>query len=207
MSSAAATTSAGGASGWRDPDRSGAAVDRDRLLCGRCREVEVGEVGTEGVVELAGDVALEAADDLGFAQALGGAAVGVGAGASTVAEPADGDQVERSVGLAVAAAAEPVSARASGGGGDWTGSAETGEGAVVRKPLDVLAGGGEQLAGVLGRDAEQARRSRRGRRDQRGELLVEQPDLPVEVAHASGDAAQRELCRLQRLVQSRPIGP
>ena len=31
--------------------------------------------GAEGVVELVGDVALEAADDLGFAQAFGGAAV------------------------------------------------------------------------------------------------------------------------------------
>src|SRR6266536_6206997 len=123
MSSAAATTSAGGASGWRDPDRSGAAVDRDRLLCGRCREVEVGEVGTEGVVELAGDVALEAADDLGFGQALGGATVGVGAGASAVAEAADGDQVDCAVGVAVAAAVEPVAARASGGGGDRAGAA------------------------------------------------------------------------------------
>src|SRR6266498_4636484 len=129
MSSAAAWAGAGGAG------RSGAAVDRDRLLCRRRREVEVGEVGTEGVVELAGDVALEAADDLGFGQALGGATVGVGAGASAVAEAADGDQVECAVGVAVAAAVEPVSARASGGGGDRAGAAEAGEGAVVGEPL------------------------------------------------------------------------
>ena len=60
---------------------------------------------------------------------------------------------------------------------------------------------------MLGRDAEQARRSWRGGRDERGEVLVEQLDLPVELADAFGDAAQRELGRLQRLVQLRPIGP
>jgi hypothetical protein len=37
--------------------------------------VEVGEVGLEGVVDLAGDVALEAAEDLEFGLAFGCAAV------------------------------------------------------------------------------------------------------------------------------------
>src|SRR6266542_5746292 len=165
--SAAASPGAGGA------DRSCAAVDRDRSLCRHRRRSELGKIGAEGVVELAGDVALEAADDLGFGQALGGATVGVGAGASAVAEAADGDQVERAVGLAVAAAAEPVSARASGGGRDWAGAAETREGAVVRESLDVLASGDDELAGVLGGDAEQAHRPWRGGRDERGEVLVE----------------------------------
>src|SRR6266849_44621 len=132
---AAASPDAGGA------DRSCPAVDSDRSLCRHGRRAEVGKIGAEGVVELAGDVALEAADDLGFGQALGGATVGVGAGASAVAEPADSDQVECAVGFAVAAAVEPVSARASGGGGDRTGAAWLGEGAVVGEPLDVLAGG------------------------------------------------------------------
>src|SRR6266581_274551 len=104
MSSASSAASVGVGGG----DRAGAAVDRGRVSCWRDEGVEVGEVGAEGVVELAGDVALEAADDLGFGQALGGAPVGVGAGASAVAEPADGDQVECAVGLAVAAAVEPV---------------------------------------------------------------------------------------------------
>src|SRR5207244_7389319 len=147
--SAAASADAGGA------DRSCSAVDSDRSRGRHGRGAEVGEVGAEGVVELAGDVALEAADDLGFGQALGGATVGVGARASAVAEPADGDQVECTVGLAVAAAVEPVSARASRGGGERTRAAEAGEGAVVGEPLDVLAGGDKELAGVLGGDAEQ----------------------------------------------------
>jgi len=50
---------------------------------------EVGEVGLQGVVGLAGDVALEAADDLAFGLALLGAARGVGLGASAIAQAAD----------------------------------------------------------------------------------------------------------------------
>ena len=53
---------------------------------GRCVAREVGE---QGVVELAGDVALEAADDLGLGLAFGGAALGVVAGALAVTELAD----------------------------------------------------------------------------------------------------------------------
>src|SRR5712691_1014236 len=58
----------------RDPGRSGAAGDRDRLAGWCWRWEEAGEIGAEGVVELAGDVALEAADDLAFGEAFGGAA-------------------------------------------------------------------------------------------------------------------------------------
>lgn len=138
-----AVASGGGRSGEGDADRLGAAADRDRLPCRRGRRAELGEVGAEGVVELAGDVAVEAADDLGFGQALGGATVGVGAGASAVAQPTDGDQVECTVGLAITAPVEPVSARASGGGGDRACATEAGEGAIVGEPLDVLTGGDE----------------------------------------------------------------
>jgi hypothetical protein len=44
------------------------------------------EAGDEDVIELAGDAALEAADDLGLGLAFGGAALGVGAGAVAVGE-------------------------------------------------------------------------------------------------------------------------
>src|SRR5580693_8072395 len=76
--------------------------ERRSRLCG------VGEVGLEGVVDLAGDVALEAAHDLALGFAFGGAALDVGAGALAVAQAADGDEVKRSVGLAVAAVVEAV---------------------------------------------------------------------------------------------------
>src|SRR4051794_1992498 len=92
----------------RSADRSGAAGDGDdwgeRSGRGGLRE----QVGGEGVVDLARDVALEAADDLGLGLAFGGAPRGVGAWAVAVAQGADGDHVQRAVGVAVAAVVEAV---------------------------------------------------------------------------------------------------
>jgi hypothetical protein len=68
------------------------------------------------------------------------------------------------------------------------------------KALDVLAGGDEQLSGVPGRDAKQLGCAWRGARDEVIELLVERCDLRVEVLDAPGQAAQRELGGLPRLV-------
>src|SRR5262245_31776663 len=59
-------------------------------------------------VDLAGDVPLEAADDLLLGQAFFGAPVDVGAGGRVGAHPGDDDPVEGVVGLAVAAGVEPV---------------------------------------------------------------------------------------------------
>ena len=55
-------------------------------------------------VELAGDVALEAADDLAFGESFVGPAFYVGAGGFVVSQSHDGDDVEGAVGLSVAAA-------------------------------------------------------------------------------------------------------
>jgi len=90
-----------------DADGAGAADDRGGAR-GLWLVVEVGEVGLEGVVDLAGDVALEAAEDLSLGLAFGRASLRVGAGALAVAQAADGDEVECSVGLAVAAVVEAV---------------------------------------------------------------------------------------------------
>src|SRR5690606_14532949 len=79
------------------------------------------------LVELAGDVAFEAADDLLLGQAVFGASFHVGAGAGVPAQAADGDPVERFVGLSVAAAVEAVPAGLAGRGGDRGGTAEHGE--------------------------------------------------------------------------------
>src|SRR5712691_7828250 len=106
----------------------GAAGDRDRVAGWCWRWEEAGEIGAEGVVELAGDVALEAADDVAFGEAFGGAAGGVGAGSGAVVQPADGDHVQRLVRLAVAATVESVARRASGAGGDRGGGADAREG-------------------------------------------------------------------------------
>src|SRR5438093_7458260 len=107
------------------------------------------QIGAERLVDLAGDVALEAADDLAAVEAFGFASLGVGAGAGVVAEAADGDHVECAVGLAVAAVVEAVAAGAAAAGLDRGGGAELGEGRFAAEALDVLAGGDEQLAGAL----------------------------------------------------------
>ena len=104
----------------------------------------------ECVVDLAGDVELQAADDLGLRQAFVGSALGVGAGAWVVAEAAKNDNVERIVGAAVTAAIEPVWVGASAAGGDRRGAAEVREGGFGLDPVKVVAGADEHLAGDLG---------------------------------------------------------
>src|SRR5436305_2908576 len=103
----------------------------------------------------AGDVALEAAEDLAFVEAVGGALGGVGLGALAVAEAADGDHVERSVGLSVAAGVEAVAVGAAGACLDRGGAADLGEGCFAVEAVDVLAGGDEELACALGADSEE----------------------------------------------------
>src|SRR5687768_15978844 len=133
--------------------RAGSAGDGDGGRGGgRERLDEVGEVGAERVVGLAGDVALEAADDLLLGLALGDAPLGVGACAGAVAQAADGDHVQGAVGVAVAAVVEAVAVAAAGGDRDRAGAAEGGERSVTAQPFDVLPGGDEQLPGVAGGD-------------------------------------------------------
>ena len=79
------------------------------VLCRGCgRGGEVGEVGAEGGVDLAGDVALEAAYDFALALSFAGAACGVGLGTLAVAQSADSDEVQRAVGLAVSTGVEAM---------------------------------------------------------------------------------------------------
>src|SRR6266446_2862927 len=108
--------------------------------------VEGLEVGAEGVEGLAGDVAFEAAEDLAFVEAVGGALVGVGLGLLAVPEAADGDHVQCSVGLSVAAWVESVTGGAAGACLDRGGAADLREGRFAAEPVDVLAGGDQQLA-------------------------------------------------------------
>src|ERR1035441_3708592 len=105
-----------------DPEAWVAARDGGRDWGSRSRGV--GEVGEEGVVDLACDVAFEAAHDFAFGLSLGGAAFDVGAGALAVAQPADGDEVQSAVGLAVTAVVEAVAGGLARGGGDRASAAQ-----------------------------------------------------------------------------------
>src|SRR5208282_4626478 len=89
-----------------ESDRTRAAVDRHDLAWRG--PVGFDEIRAQRVVDLASDVALEAAHDFEFGLSLGGAPLRVGAGALAVAQAADGDEVKSAVGLAVAAVVETV---------------------------------------------------------------------------------------------------
>jgi hypothetical protein len=92
----------------------------DTISCGGSAQ----EVADKRVVELAGDVALEAADDLGLGLAFGGAALDVGAGALAVAQPTDGDHVQGAVGVAITAVVEAMPVAATAGDRDRAGGAQ-----------------------------------------------------------------------------------
>jgi hypothetical protein len=112
-----------------------------------------GEVGDDGLVDLSGDVALQAADDLFAGLALGESLGHVGLGGWMPAESADDDGVERTVGLAVTAAVEPVSLLAARRRVDRGRPAERRERGGRAQQFGVVAGGGEQCHGVLRADA------------------------------------------------------
>src|SRR5918995_285765 len=92
----------------------------------------LGWLGDE-LVDLAGDVALQAADGFPAGLAVGDAPGEVGASVATAVEPA-------TLGLA-------------GGGLDRADAAERGEGCFVVEALGVVAGGDEQRRGGVGADA------------------------------------------------------
>src|SRR4051794_1900271 len=92
----------------------------------------------EGVIGLARDVALEAADDLALGLAFGGATLRVGAGAVAAAQAADGDHVQAAVGVAVAAVVEAVSRHAPRGGRDRLGPRRAAERPSPRQRPEVL---------------------------------------------------------------------
>ena len=167
-------------------------VKRQPVECSSLRESSCGR-GQVGV-DLPGDVALEAADDLAFAEAFGGASFDVVAGGLVVAHPDDGDDVEGAVRGPVSAAAEAVTAGGSAAAGGLRGdAAELGEGCLVADAFGVVAGGDQELAGDLDADAVRARGARaRLARTQCVDLPVECLDLarPVPSSGGPGRAAR-----------------
>src|SRR5918992_2781373 len=92
----------------------------------------------EQAEEVAGEVALEAADRLAHALALGSAPLDVSDRGRVVLASREDDCVQCAVELAVAAGVEPVSADEAGGCGDRSGAGEAGEGGV---PAGAVPGG------------------------------------------------------------------
>src|SRR5580693_10485147 len=94
--------------------------------------------GAQAGVDLAGDVTLEAADDLFLGQAFFGAAFDVGAGGGMGAHPGDRDPPQGVVGLAVAAGVEAVAGDLAGGCGDRGDRAQVRPGGLGAEPLGVV---------------------------------------------------------------------
>ena len=87
----------------------------------------------QAAVKLAGDVALERADDLAFGAALGGAALDVGAGAGVVDHAHHDDAPERVVCAAVATAVESLAGGQSRRSVDRGDAAEWAKAASLRR--------------------------------------------------------------------------
>src|SRR5439155_25190282 len=80
------------------------------------------------------------------------------------------------------------------------------EAGLASEPVDVLAGGDEQLARALGAEREQLAGARRGGLDELLELPVELAEFVFEVADPAAEAAQRELGRFRWLVEAVAVG-
>src|SRR5260221_2768775 len=105
---------------------------------GRPGKLRGSDAVAELVVDLAGDVALQAADDLFPGQPFLGAPLDVGAGgrvARAGAHPGDHDPPQGVVSLAVAAAVEAMTADLPRGGGDRRDGAQVRPGAFAAQPL------------------------------------------------------------------------
>src|SRR5512133_3223182 len=106
------------------------------------------EVGDQGVVDLAGQVALDTTPDLRLGAALVGAPLGIGAGAWAPAHADHDRQMQRPVGVAVTATVQPMAMVLPELAGDRRDPAQVGEGGLSTQPLGVLAGSDQQLPSV-----------------------------------------------------------
>src|SRR5215213_8679705 len=112
-----------------------------------------GDVRDQHAVDLPGDVALEAADDLSLALAFCGAPCNVLLCATVSSHPSQTDHVQRTVGVPVATSVEAVTHYLSRGGFHGRHSAETGEGGLTPQPLGIVPGHDHVRRGVVGTDA------------------------------------------------------
>ena len=132
------------------------------LLVGLAGLIACGAGGEDGE-DLAGDVALEASDDLGLGQPFGGASGGVGPGAGVVTQPAKYDDVEGVVRPAVAATVESVAVGPPAAGRDRSNPAQMRERGLRAQPVGVVTGSDEYLSGDFGADPGQGDQPRGSR--------------------------------------------
>ena len=148
--------------------------------------------GSQVGVDLAGDVALQAADDLLLRQPFRSAPPDVGASGPVGAHPGDHDPPQGMVCFAVPAAVEPVPAGLPRGRGDRRDGAHMRPGSLTAQPLRVVPGRDQQQGGGVRADAAAAEQTRRADSDERDDQLVQPTDLGIEELHPPAELAQRD---------------
>ncbi len=114
--------------------------------------------------------------------------------------------MERPIGLTIAAAVKAHAVRLARRCRNRGHPAESGERRLGSETIDVLAGGDEQLGGVLSADAHPRHQSRCRPVDQSTELLVGRDDLLVQGVDPPRNRPQGHFRRLGRIVESCRVG-
>ena len=149
----------------------------------------LGWLGDE-LVDLAGDVALQAADGFPAGLAVGDAPGEVGAGVGIPAQPGEHDGVQGAVGASVTTAVEPATLGLAGGGLDRADAAERGEGCFVVEALGVVAGGDEQRRGGVGADTVAFEQPRGVCAQRVGDLAVQIVDFRGQLEDPAGQQGE-----------------
>ena len=147
-----------------------------------------GPRGVEAAVELAGDVALEAAADFGIGLAFCAAPGDLGPGLLARAPASQEDVVQGAVEVAVAAAVEPVTDDAAATGGDRAGAGERGVGGIVAAAARV-GPGHDRWCGADRAHAAFGQQLRRQVGDQLGEVALVIGEFLVDPADGESEAA------------------
>ena len=148
--------------------------------------------GAEVGIDLAGDVALQAADDFFLGFSFGCAAFGVGAGSRVRAQAGEHDPPQGVVGLAVAAGVEPAADGLARGCRDRGGAAQVRPGGLAAQPFWVVPGCDEQQRCGVGADPVESQKPGGADSDERADELVEALELAVEELRAPSQLAQRD---------------
>ena len=132
-------------------------------------------------IDLAGDVAFQAAEDVGLGEALFGPPLDIGSGRWVVVHADEGDAPQGVVGPPVTSPVEPVAVGAARGRGDGCGTAQVCEGGLGAQPLGVVAGGNQQLAGGVDPDPGQGEQGGSDGGDQGLQLAIEVVEFGLEL--------------------------
>jgi molybdopterin biosynthesis enzyme len=168
------------------------------FFCGRGRKREE---------DFSGDISLEAADDLGLGQPLGGASGDVVLGSLVGGHAGDDDAPECAIGGSVSAAVEPVPGRPARRSRQGRHAAQHREGGLVGEAVGILAGRDEHLPGHVGTDAFECEQPGVDLGHERTEQLVEIGDLDAERPVAPSKRAQRDLGGRARIAGTGTVRP